>query len=217
MIYFYFLTWNLLDCSSILLSSLGAFIIRNILLNLCECKEGPKRCLACCLWGEAEGTGLVKLAENMALGKALERPNSSLPIHKGQVLSRWLSCERQWTEMEQGTFLLFLMGKKKITKRLIKHGNWFPREVLKSPSSDVFSILLDKVVGNLVWIQQWPALSRNLDEKLSVVLSNHNGFVSLWNRMETPSLIAMINLLSSYLQKLCKTGSEKTSKLGEEL
>lgn len=63
-----------------------------------------------------------------------------------------------------------------------------PREVVPSPSLEVFKTQLDQALSNLVWLQTWPALSRRLDMDL---LRLPPVWVILW-----PCVIEMI--LSAY-------------------
>jgi len=48
--------------------------------------------------------------------------------------------------------LPFYMRKNFLTLRVMEHWNRLPREVVESPSLEIFKIRLDKVLCSLLWV-----------------------------------------------------------------
>ena len=106
------------------------------------------------LWGKAEGFGAVQPGEEKAAG----RPYHGLSVPEGayrkdgeNLFSR-ACCNRTRSngfKLREGRFRLDIR-KKAFTVRVVKHWNWFPREVVEAPSLETFKARLDGALSNLV-------------------------------------------------------------------
>jgi len=90
--------------------------------------------------------------------KAAGRPYCSLPVPEGaykkageRLLTRAFSDRTRGNSfrMKEGRFRLY-MRKKFFTKRVVRHWNRLPREVVAAPSLEVFKARRDGALSNLV-------------------------------------------------------------------